>query len=394
MLTCYACGARTASGQRCDCGEPLWFDTDPAGFEWPARDGVWAFADLLSVDRPGDGLAATAGATPLVRTPGLDADGARVHVKLEGTNPTGSFKDRGSAVGVAAALADGVETVGTVSHGNMAASMAAHAASADLDCVVLVPADISEARLERIATYGPRLVRVDGDYGRLYHDALDLGPQAGIEFVNSDSPLRVAGQKTTTLELLRAFAAGEAGADAPAAPDAVVMPVSSGGHASAAWKAVREATAAGLLDDPPRLYFVQAAACAPVARAFDRGDDSVTRLEPAETGETVAYSIANADPPSGTRALRAARDTDGAILAVDDDAILDAQCDLAGAGLRVEAASATPLAALRRLRETGEIDRGEHVALVATGVGYGGGGASVDAETVTRESLPAVLGVD
>ncbi|MXR41953.1 pyridoxal-phosphate dependent enzyme [Halobaculum sp. WSA2] len=427
MLTCYACDHAVESGQRCpDCGEPLWFDTDPEGLSWPDRGGVWAFADLLPVDPPRGGLAAAAGATPLIRAPELDVDGARVHVKLEGTNPTGSFKDRGSAVGVAAAVADGTGTVGTVSHGNMAASMAAHAASADLDCVVLVPADISDSRLDRIAAYGPRIVRVDGDYGRLYHDALDLGPEAGIAFVNSDSPLRVAGQKTTTLEVLRAFAAGEveeaegdvnvgddSGVENPeaaspaATPDAVVMPVSSGGHASAAWKAVREATEAGLVDDPPRLYFVQAAACAPVADAFARGDDAVTRLEAEEVGETVAYSIANPDPPSGTRALSAARDTDGAVLAVDDDAIRAARRDLAAAGMRVEAASATPLAGLRRLRERGAVDAGEHVVLVATGVGYGGtddgddgdgdggddGAGPADAETVTRERLAAALGV-
>ncbi|WP_284030654.1 threonine synthase [Halobaculum lipolyticum] len=400
MLTCYACERRFETGQRCDCGEPLWVDTDPAGIAWPDRDGVWAFGDLLPVERPPDGLAAAAGGTPLVRTPALDVDGARVHVKLEGTNPTGSFKDRGSAVGVAAAVAAGTDTVGTVSHGNMAASMAAHAAGADLDCVVLVPADIPEARLGRIATYGPRIVRVDGDYGRLYHDALALAPAAGVEFVVSDSPLRVAGQKTTTLEVLRAFAAGEASgagdgaAPSPSVPDAVVLPVSSGGHASAAWKAVREASAAGLLDDPPRLYFVQAAACAPVARAFERGDEAVTRLAPEEVGETVAYSIANADPPSGTRALAAARDTGGAVLAVDDDAIRDAQRDLAGAGLRVEAASATPLAAVRTLRERGAVDRGEHVVCVATGVGYGSGSTAVDAETVARADLGAALGVE
>ncbi|WP_348608075.1 threonine synthase [Halobaculum rarum] len=428
MLTCYACGRAAASGQRCpDCGEPLWFDTDPVDFAWPDRDGVWAFADLLPIEAPGSGLAAAAGATPLVRAPGLDADGARVHVKLEGTNPTGSFKDRGSAVGVAAAVSGDAGTasvagdeggsgagtaattaVGTVSHGNMAASMAAHAASAGIDCVVLVPADISAGRLDRIAAYGPRIVRVDGDYGRLYYDALDLGPEAGIAFVNSDSPLRVAGQKTTVLEILRAFAAdevgeaGEAGGDgtpeaasSPATPDAVVMPVSSGGHASAAWKAVREATAAGLIDDPPRLYFVQASACAPVADAFARGDDAVGRLEADEVGETVAYSIANPDPPSGTRALSAARDTDGAVLAVDDDAIRAARRDFAAAGMRVEAASATTLAGLRRLRERGEVDAGEHVVLVATGVGYGGDGdaGAADAETVTREGLAAALGV-
>ncbi|QZP38756.1 threonine synthase [Halobaculum magnesiiphilum] len=422
MLTCDACGRTAESGQRCDdCGEPLWFDTDPDGVAWPDRDGVWAFGDLLPVEPPPGGLAAAAGATPLVRASGLDAGGARVHVKIEGTNPTGSFKDRGSAVGVAAAVADGEggatfagdgapDAVGTVSHGNMAVSMAAHGASTDLECVVLVPADISAARLRRIAAYDPRIVRVDGDYGRLYYDALDLGPESGIEFVNSDSPLRVAGQKTTVLEVLRAFATGEAGGGvgggergtteaAPDVPDAVVMPISSGGHASAAWKAVREATAAGLVDDPPRLYFVQAAACAPVAAAFERGDDAVTRLEGEEVGETVAYSIANPDPPSGTRALAAARATDGAALAVDDDAIHAARRDLVAAGIRVEPASATPLAGLRRLRERGAVDAGEHVVLVATGVGYGGtdGGdgrsGSLDVETVPRSGLAAALGL-
>ncbi|GAA0208514.1 threonine synthase [Halobaculum roseum] len=427
MLTCDACGRTAESGQRCDdCGEPLWFDTDPDGVAWPDRDGVWAFGDLLPVEPPPGGLAAAAGATPLVRAPGLDADGARVHVKIEGTNPTGSFKDRGSAVGVAAVAGDDApDAVGTVSHGNMAVSMAAHAAGAGLECVVLVPADISAARLRRIAAYDPRIVRVDGDYGRLYHDALALGPEAGIAFVNSDSPLRVAGQKTTVLEVLRAFATGEAGAGggggeagagggggeaggggggergtpeaALDAPDAVVMPISSGGHASAAWKAVREATAAGLIDDPPRLYFVQAAACAPVAAAFERGDDAVTRLERGEVGETVAYSIANPDPPSGTRALAAARATDGAVLAVDDGAIHAARRDLVAAGIRVEPASATPLAGLRRLRERGAVDAGEHVVLVATGAGYGGddrGTEAPAAETVARGDLAGALGVD
>ncbi|ESP88457.1 pyridoxal-phosphate dependent enzyme [Candidatus Halobonum tyrrellensis] len=385
MLTCYACGARAESGQRCDCGEPLWYETDPAGVAWPDADagGVWAFESLLPVGRPESGLATAAGGTPLVRAPTLDADGARVHVKLEGTNPTGSFKDRGSAVGVTAALAAGRERVGTVSHGNMAASMAANAAGTDLDCVVLVPADIPDERLARIGAYGPRVVRVEGDYGRLYHDSLDV---AGVEFVNSDSPLRVAGQKTTVLEVLAERA--------PDVPDAVVMPVSSGGHASAAWKALREAEAAGLVDDPPRLYLVQAAACAPVAAAFDRGDEEVVRLAPDEVGETVAYSIANPDPPSGTRALAAARATGGAVLAADDDDIGAARDWMARAGFRVEAASATPLAALGRLRDAGEIEAGEDVVLVATGAGYGDDAPPESVETVRREGLAGALRAD
>ncbi|MFB6194075.1 MAG: pyridoxal-phosphate dependent enzyme [Halobaculum sp.] len=455
MLRCYACGATNESveaalvGARCACGEPFWFDSERVASAvdgWTAGRGVAAFADWLPTPAPTAGLAAAAGGTPLVREPALDADGARAYLKIEGTNPTGSFKDRGSAVGIAAVrrgfewdatdaehhdgdaehhdadLApvgadeagdgvngsddrndsdeagdrnDGIDRVGTVSHGNMAASMAAHAASAGLECVVLVPADVSDARLARIAAHDPRIYRVDGDYGRLYYDALAVGRESGVAFVNSDAPLRVAGQKTTTLELLRSFGSpyGSRVASDAAAPDALVLPVSSGGHASGAWKAIRDARAAGLLAaaEVPRLYFVQAAACAPVARAARRDADRVDRLEPDETGETVAYSIANADPPSGTRALRAAQATGGRVLAVDDPAIRDAHDRLARVGYRVEPACATVLAAFEELRAEGAIHTGEDVALVATGVGYGEGTAEVTAPVVDRDELDAVV---
>jgi threonine synthase len=363
-LTCYACGetATLANGPRCDCGEPRWIDTDPTTFDWPDSGdrSLWRYGDLLPGERPA-GLAAGAGGTPLVRAPRLDDDvGARVHVKYEGGNPTGTFKDRGSAVGVAVAAAAGYDAVGTVSHGNMARSMAAHAASAGLDCVVLVPADIPPSRLGLIARHDPTILRVEGEYGRLYEASIRLGTERDVAFVNSDTPLRVAGQKTTALEIAESFA--------PNAPDAVVMPVSSGGHASGVWKAFRELDSAGLLDSVPRLYFVQASACAPIAEAWDRGDETVT---PVEGGETVAYSISNADPPSGNRVLAAARETGGGVLAVEDGAILDSRRALAErAGLFVESACATSLAGARVLTERGELSPDEDVVLVATGTGF------------------------
>ncbi|PSQ10099.1 threonine synthase [Halobacteriales archaeon QS_5_70_15] len=364
LLTCYACGeaATLADGPRCDCGEPRWIDTDPTGGEWPATDdrSLWRYAGLLPGERPTD-LAAGAGGTPLVRAPRLDADvGARLHVKYEGGNPTGTFKDRGSAVGVTVAALNGYDAVGTVSHGNMARSMAAHAASAGLDCVVLVPADIPRSRLGLIARHDPTILRVDGEYGRLYEASIRLGAEHGVAFVNSDTPLRVAGQKTTGLEIAESFA--------PDVPDAVVMPVSSGGHASGVWKAFRELDAAGLVGSVPRLYFVQAAACAPIAEAWKRGDGTVS---PVDGGETVAYSIANADPPSGNRVLAAARETGGGALAVDDGAVIDARRALAErAGLFVESACATSLAGARTLAERGDLASDEDVVLVATGTGF------------------------
>ncbi|MBX0323958.1 threonine synthase [Halomicroarcula sp. F13] len=379
-LSCYACGATAtlADGPRCDCGEPYWVRTEPSGFDWPATPerSLWRYRDLLPDVDP-SGLAAGAGGTPLVRAPRLDDDvGATVHVKYEGANPTGTFKDRGSAVGVAAAAETGDDAVGTVSHGNMARSMAAHAASAGVDCLVLVPADVPTERLSLLARYDPTILRVDGDYGRLYRESLRIGSEAGVRFVNSDAPLRVAGQGTTALEIAESFA--------PDTPDAVVLPVSSGGHASGVWKAFRDLSTAGVLDRVPRLYFVQAAACAPIAEAWGRGDDVV---EPVEAGETVAYSIANADPPSGNRVLAAASETEGGVLAVDDDAILEARRALASsAGLFVESACATALAGARRLGDRGDLVTDDDVVLVATGTGFTE--REVDAPGVDAETVP------
>ncbi|MGB9986084.1 threonine synthase [Salarchaeum japonicum] len=358
-LVCDACGATYADGDRqhCDCGETLWYELS-TDFAWPTEsERLWAYSDLLPASDP-VGIERAAGGTPLVRAPRLDDyAGCRVRVKDESANPTGSFKDRGTAVATAALRARGETEIGTVSHGNMAMSTAAHAASAGMDAVVLVPDDIPEDRLGHIARYDPELYAVAGDYGRLYEESFALGPT----FVNSDSPLRVAGQKTTVVELLHQFAG---------TPDAVVVPVSSGGHASGTWKAVRELRAAGAIEAVPELHFVQAAACDPIARAYRNGDDTVSPI--ADGGDdTVAYSIANANPPSGDRVLRATRDTGGSVLSVADDAILAAQRALATrAGLAVEAASATSLAAARELTETGRLEESDDVAVVATGTGF------------------------
>lgn len=393
-LTCYACGetVTTPAASRCNCGEPRWYETDPAGFDWPTDldEGTWSAATLLPVDPPDAGLGTASGGTPLVRTPTLDDYvGAAVSVKDEGLNPTGSFKDRGTAVGIEVAREAGDHAVGTVSHGNMAMSMAAGATAADLDCVVCVPADISDERLRNIARYDPRILRVDGDYGQLYYDALAVGRERGVRFINSDTPERVAGQKTTTLEVLvqHRKRAGDV-------PDAIVMPVSSGGHASGAYKLLLELQAAGLVDDGelPRLYLVQAAACAPIAKADEAGLDAVERVE---KGETVAYSIANPAPPSGTRALHGARETGGGVIAVADGAILEAKRRLAAdAGLTVEASSATSVAGARRLVADGEIRGNEEVVCIATGSGFKESVSAVegvDAETISLEGLDDAL---
>ena len=383
QVVCHACGAtHDAPRPRCDCGEPTWFEYD-VGDGWPDDDGtMWRFADWLPVDPPG-GVLGAVGGTPLVRTPALDeAAGGRVSVKVEAANPTGTFKDRGSAVGVAWAADRGVERVGTVSHGNMAISVAATAAATGLESLVLVPADIPASRLGHLARFGATVVRVEGPYGDLYREALDLGPRLGVQFVNSDDPLRVAGQGTLALEVAASRRADP--------PDAVVLPTSSGGLASGLWRAYRDLASAGQVDAVPRLYLVQAAAAAPVADAFAAGADAVTPVPP---GETVAYSIGNPDPPSGTRALSAARETGGAVVAASDEAMLAARRALAReAGLSVETASAASLAGARRLAEAGDLAADDDVVLVATGTGWREAPAvEVDAPTVPLEGLADAL---
>ncbi|MEM4781734.1 MAG: pyridoxal-phosphate dependent enzyme, partial [Halalkalicoccus sp.] len=214
-VRCYDCGRSVPFGERarCVCGESLWFELGEV--EWPDRHdpGMWRYSNVLPADPP-TGIGAAAGGTPLVRAPNLDVGGVRLFLKDEGQNPTGSFKDRGSALALAFARENGIERIGTVSHGNMAMSTAACAAAAGIDCTVCVPADISEERLANIARYDPDILRIEGDYGRLYHESLAI---EGIRFVNSDTPLRVAGQKTTAYEICEAFS--------PSVPDAIVLPV-------------------------------------------------------------------------------------------------------------------------------------------------------------------------
>jgi threonine synthase len=396
---CYDCGRTTTERRaRCTCGEPLWLATDADDFDWSdvtEAPGLWRYEALLPVGMPTPGrLAAAAGGTPLLREPELDGfAGTNIHLKVEGQHPTGSFKDRGSALALAAIDAGleaepghSIDAVGTVSHGNMAMSMAAYAASFDLPCIVLVPEDIPEERLGVIGQFDPEIRRVRGDYGRLYRDSLAAGAAHDIAFINSDVPLRVEGQKTTALEICEAFA--------PTAPDAIVMPVSSGGHASGVWKALRELDAVGAIDEMPRLYFVQAAACAPITEAFARGAETVSPIE-GGGGETIAYSIANADPPSGNRTLRAARETGGSVIAVDDDEIREAQRELATeAGLTVEASSAVPLAGARLLAEAGTLANDDDVPVITTGTGLkeaAGSMAAGSTETVDIDRLDAEL---
>ncbi|WP_254533037.1 pyridoxal-phosphate dependent enzyme [Natrinema gelatinilyticum] len=210
-----------------------------------------------------------------------------------------------------------------------------------------------------------------------------LGGPIDIEFTNSDSPRHVAGQKIVAFEICELFALN--------VPDTIALPVSSGSNASVIWKGLRELRAAGLLDTLPRLYWVQAA-CDPIARAYRDSAQEVTRVE---SSETVAYSIGNHDPPSGTRALRAVRETGGAVVYVSENEILDATAAFATeTGLCVEPASTVALAGVRTLADVGEVSDDEEVVCVATGTGFkelDHLDAGSDVRTIEREHLEEIL---
>lgn len=377
QVSCYDCGNKYAleKRKRCECGEPLWMELMSTFTSNTDAYGVDRYADQLPVDEP-VGVGAGAGGTPIIRVTNLDNfAGCRFHVKDECENPTGSFKDRGSAVGVAYALNRGRDHVGTVSHGNMAMSMSAHSAGTDADCIVLVPSRIPPERLEFIAQYGSELVQVKGDYGYLYYKTLDAGLEHEVEFVNSDTPLRIEGQKTIAYELYETFGR---------TIDGVVLPVSSGGHASAIWKGFRELKRASAIDTVPPLYLVQASACDPIAQAHQAGDAEVMPVDPSGT---IAFSIANGSPPSGNRALTAAHETGGTVVSVPDNEIRGATNRLAHqAGLCVEPASATTLAGLRRLTGAGAVDESDNIIAIVTGTGFKEFGSQVEVDTTTVEA--------
>ncbi|MFA9427772.1 threonine synthase [Natronorubrum sp. A-ect3] len=389
---CYRCNRRYQDDNqvRCECGEPLWFDDDLAGFDLSSpreMTGLWRYAAALPDLRP-EGIAAAAGQTPLLRSPRLDqVAGCRIYVKDEGENPTGSYKDRGSAVAVSHALQQETDAVGTVSYGNMAMSTAAHAASLGIDCVVLVPTDTPASRLELIAQYDPTIIQVEGEYGKLYNEVLDLNRELPISFLLSDAPARIRGYKTALFEIYEAMA--------PDTPDAIALPASSGGFASGIWRGILEFQNAGVIDTPPRLYLVQTAASDPITRAYIADQDEVSALEAEAVGETIAHSIGNPNPPSGTRALTAVRQTGGAVCSVTDADIQKAQRQFAQrGGLCVEPASATPLAGVRQLTSRGEIDEDETVVLLPTGTGFkemGTGDVSIQTNTLSRSVLSSQL---
>jgi threonine synthase len=312
------------------------------------------------------------GGTPLLPAPRLSAQtGCEVFLKVEGNNPTGSFKDRGMTVAVSLAVERGAQTVVCASTGNTSASAAAYAARAGLACVVLVPrGNIAHGKLAQALIHGARLLQVDGNFD----DCLELVRKLAIDYpvalVNSVNPDRLEGQKTAAFEIVDEL--GDA-------PDAHCLPVGNAGNIAAYWQGYGEYLADGLATKAPRMLGFQASGAAPLVTGT-----------PVLRPVTVATAIRIGNPASWGLAQAARDESGGLIDAVTDEQILDAYRFLAREeGVFGEPASAAGVAGLLRARADGRLAAGSVVVCTITGNGL------KDPETaIAGLPEPAVVPVD
>jgi threonine synthase len=292
------------------------------------------------------------GSTPLIEARAISEKiGARLFLKFEGLNPTASFKDRGMTVAMSRAVADGNVACVCASTGNTAASAAAYAARAGMGCFVVVPAGkIALGKAVQVLAHGADIIQIEGNFDK----ALALSQKSiekleGVALVNSVNPDRIEGQKTAAFEVCEALGNP---------PNALAIPVGNAGNITAYWRGFSEWREAGHSDFSPTMLGFQAEGSAPLVAGHD-----------IENPETVASAIRIGAPASKEGAMRAAKESGGAIEAVSDEEILDAQSLLANTeGVFCEPASAAGVAGLLKLAKEGRAPSGTVVA-VLTGHG-------------------------
>jgi threonine synthase len=291
------------------------------------------------------------GSTPLVHAPRLGAElGVDLWLKLEGLNPTGSFKDRGMTLALSKAAEAGASTVICASTGNTSASAAAYAARAGIRCVVVVPGgQIALGKLAQAQMAGATVCAIDGSFDEALRLVMELSDAHPITLVNNLNPFRLEGQKTAAWEVVEAIGV----------PDWLSLPVGNAGNITAYWRGFDEAVAAGDATDRPRMLGCQAAGSAAMMLGRD-----------IEVPDTVATAIRIGRPVRREEASRAARESEGGFVAVPDAEILQWYARVARVeGVFCEPSSATSLAGLAEARRTGMVAEGERVVCVLTGHG-------------------------
>ncbi|MEU4129272.1 threonine synthase [Streptomyces wuyuanensis] len=292
------------------------------------------------------------GGTPLVFAQTLsEATGCDVYLKVEGVNPTGSFKDRGMTMAITKAKEEGAQAVICASTGNTSASAAAYAGRAGMVSAVLIPqGKIAMGKLGQALVHGAKILQVDGNFDDCLVLARGLSENYPVALVNSVNPVRIEGQKTAAFEIVDAL--GEA-------PDVHVLPVGNAGNITAYWKGYKEYAADGMAARTPRMWGFQASGSAPIVRGEVVKDPS-----------TIATAIRIGNPASWEFALAAKEESGGFIDEVTDRQILRAYKLLASReGVFVEPASAASVAGLLKAAEEGKVDAGQRIVCTVTGNG-------------------------
>lgn len=391
-LKCFVCGSSFTEKEtytRClSCGGPLdvvysYSQVDerldrmrlrsapPKASKYAAFYPISNGTKLVSMDE---------GGTPLLECRVISQKlGCQLLVKNEGINPTGAFKDRGSAVEITKALEAGSKAVCCASTGNMAASVSAYAARVGLPCYVLVPEGTPLGKMAQTLSYGARLLQIKGNYNQAFSLTEELGEKYGYRLMG-DYAFRVEGQKSIAYEIVEQLGWQ--------VPDFVVVPIGFGTNLTAIWKGFKEYHKFGFIDKLPRMVGIQASGCCPVVNSFGKGLDVV---EPVEKPDTLAGAIAVGDPGDGLKAMAALKESDGIGVAVTDEEMLEAQQMLASKeSIFCEPASAGTLAACLKLEKD---FAGKKAVLVLTGSGLKDPRSAIKGSTNPPSVEPSFEGV-
>jgi threonine synthase len=321
---------------------------------------IWRYADLLPVE--GEPVDIGAGFTPLLAARNLGrALGLRhLYLKNDCVNPTWSFKDRVVSVAASKSREFGFDTLACASTGNLANSVAAHAARAGLRALVFVPADLEAAKMLGSAVYGPLLVAVRGSYDDVNRLCSELAEKYRWAFVNINvRPYYAEGSKTLGYEVCEQLGWR--------APDHCLVPAASGSLFTKIYKGIKELAWLGLIEwRPPRMSAAQALGCSPIVEAWERGSFDIRPQRP----NTIAKSLAIGNPADGYYALKVLAETGGYGVAVSDQEVVEGIKLLAETeGIFAETAGGVVVAALRRLAREGRIEAEETVVAFITGAG-------------------------
>lgn len=321
---------------------------------------IWRYRRLLPAN--GDEIDIGTGYTPLIKAGNLGRELGltRLYVKNDCLNPTYSFKDRAVSVAVTKAREFGFDTVACASTGNLAASVAAHAAKADMKAYVFVPADVGPGKLVSAAIYNPMLVTVDGSYDDVNRLCIAISQKYNWGFININlRPYYAEGSKTLGHEIAEQLGWHS--------PDNVLAPAGSGLMFTRIWKGLDEMAMLKLIEPiNTHMYLCQASGSSPIVNAFESGSLHIHPVKP----DTIAKSIAIGNPADGYYALLVARQSGGGACAVTDEETIDGIKLLAQTeGIFAEATGGVVIAVLKKLVESGRITKDQLTVAVITGAG-------------------------